>query len=263
MEDRKLDSLIEETLEQQADRISMSSDLQRKIKQEIRAAQMKEESTMRKHLSVKKVVLAAAVMCVLMSMVAVAGGKVAGWVSGSNPNNPDIVSFAEIGKADSHMGVKVYAVEKFTNGLSFDRGFNQTVNEVDDAGVVVGTFPETMLRYVDGKRFASLSVIPAGRDDQTALHAEKKVITYKGFDLTVVKDYYRFVPTDYVVSPEEEAAMKAGQLYISYGSSEVENVVYYAVTWSNGLDYNLMASNDNGVGEEELVQMAKEIIDVQ
>ena len=74
MEDRKLDTMIEETLEQQASRISMSPERQRKIKQSVRNNKIKEESRMR-HISKRKVVLAAAVMCVLMSIVAVAGGK--------------------------------------------------------------------------------------------------------------------------------------------------------------------------------------------
>lgn len=44
MEDRKLDSLIAETLEQQVSQVSMSPDLQRQIKLNIRTNQLKEES---------------------------------------------------------------------------------------------------------------------------------------------------------------------------------------------------------------------------
>ena len=45
MEDRKLDTMIEETLEQQASRISMSPERQRKIKQSVRNNKIKEESS--------------------------------------------------------------------------------------------------------------------------------------------------------------------------------------------------------------------------
>lgn len=133
-------------------------------------------------------------MCAAMSMVAVAGGKAAGLVTGSNPNKPQITSYAEINKADSHMGAKTHTVEKFTNGLAFDRGFNRKGNEVDDAGVVLGTFPETNLNYVDGKRTVRLSMYPAGKDDNTEKHAEKRGISYNGVLCFLVPAFY----TDFI-----------------------------------------------------------------
>lgn len=262
MEDRKLDTLIVETLEQQADRVSMSAELQRQIKQTIRKSQFEEESMMR-HISKKKVVLAAAVMCVMMSMAAVAGGKAVGLISSVNPNQPSIVNFADIRRADEAMGSSIKAVEAFSNGLSFQKGFIEKVNQVDEAGTVLGSYPSVTLYYKDGNRGTSMWLTPAGSDDGTAKHAETSVVSYNGINLTLTKDYYRFVPVGYEVSPEEQAAMDAGQLYISFGSDKVENEVYRFLAWDDEIHYQLMVTDSDGVGDEELIQMAKEIIDAK
>lgn len=262
MEERKLDNLIQETLEEQAGRISMSPDLQRQIRQKVRSTKYEEVTTMRR-ISAKKVVIAAAVMCMAMSIVAVAGGKVAGWVSGRSTNNPSIKTYEDIKMADSKMGVKVQSVEKFTNGLAFDMGFLQDVQEVDENGVTVGTFPEVNIQYKKGAQRASFSAIPVGKDDGTAKHAETTTIPYGDEVLTVTKDYYKFVPPTYEITPEEQAAMDEGKLYISYGTEQVENEVMYAVSWEHDLRYLLLSSDSMGVSQEELVEMAKEVIDAQ
>ena len=262
MEDRKLDTMIEETLEQQASRISMSPERQRKIKQSVRNNKIKEESRMR-HISKRKGVLAAAVMCVLMSIVAVAGGKAVAWVSGSSPNNPDISTFADMKKAEDYMGAEIQAVETFSNGLTFDRGFLETVEEWDENNQVVGTFPNVILRYKKGSQRANMSLNPLGQDESSAGHAETQTIAYNGVNLTVTKDNYKFVPVNYKVTPEEQAAMDAGQLYVSYGSDQVEETAYYCVSWDNGLSYLLAAFSDDGLSAEDLVQMAKEIVDAE
>lgn len=216
---------------------------------------------MMRHISKKKVILAAAVMCVMMSMAALAGGKVAGWVSGTNPNKPDITAFAELKKAESHMGAKIQAVEKFSNGFQFDRGFNQTVKEMDENNQVMGTFPSVNLRYTNGSHSVNLYMNPIGKDDGSEKHAETRIIAYNGVSFTFTKDYYKFVPVGYEVTEEDQAAMDAGKLYISYGSDKVEQVVYSSVQWESGLNYLLMVTGDDGVSEEALIQMAKEIVD--
>lgn len=72
----------------------------------------------------------------MMSMAAFAGGKVVGWVSRSNPNQPDITTFAELDKAESHMGANIQTVKEFSNGFTFEKGFNLTVEDLDDNQIV-------------------------------------------------------------------------------------------------------------------------------
>lgn len=261
MEERELDTLIQNTLEEQAGRISMSPELQREIKQQIRQIRP-EERMMKKRISKGKVILAAAAMCLLMSVAAVAGGNVSAWVSGIG-GDTKLGSYSQLKKADQTMGVDVKRVEKFTNGLAFYSANVGKVNEMDDAGVVLSTFPETRIWYKNGGSRVSLSVIPLGKDDNTAKHAEEETVQYGDLTLTVTKDYYRFVPLGYEISDEEQKAIDAGQLYISYGSDKVEEEVYCSVHWESDLRYSLMTSDVERVGEQDLVQMAKEVIDAK
>ena len=55
--------------------------------------------------------------------------------------------------------------------------------------------------------------------------------------------------------------MDAGDLYVSYGSAQVEDSRIQFVLWTEGEVHYIMMSKDNAMTAEELVQMAGEIID--
>lgn len=259
MEKEKFDSLMKETLESKADRVTMSSSLQEEIKQKVRSNGTEEAGKMRR-LSTKKVVLAAAAMCVLMSVVAVAGGKAAGWVSGSNPNRPEIKTYQDIKAADSYMGSEIKSVEKFTNGYQFKQGHLMEVEEIDENNQKIGSFHEAMLYYQKGEKRITLSVIPLGKDEGTVKHAVSEAVSYEGITLQYSKDFYKFVPADYEVTDEEQAAMDSGELYVSYGSDEVEMKVYQSVAWDDESAHYLITGFGTDLDMETLVQMAKEVI---
>lgn len=262
MESRKLDSLIQETLEDGASNITMSSDLQKQIKQEVRN-KSKEEYKM-KRFSMKKVILLAAALCLMVSMAAVAGGKVTGWVTSSNPSEPDMVSFAELEKAEAKMGHSIQAIEAFSNGFQFKQGSIKEVNELDDSGVVMGTFPEITLDYSKGSSLISYYIYPLEKATGDEKHKTVVSIPYGDYTLIYTADTYKFVPPDYEVTQEETDLMEAGQLYISYGSSKVEVEEIINIGWADAdLHYSLMSFGDTAMTQDQLVAMAKEIIDAE
>lgn len=259
MGERKLDSLIQETLEMQVSGISMSPDLQKQMKREIHSKL--EEKSMKRHISKRKVVVLAVAMCLIGSMAAVAAGKVVGWTSHTYTDRPDFVSLAEIGKAERKMGCELQAVEAFSNGYQFEKGFIVEVEEIDENGLVLGTFPEISMMYKKGNGNVSLSIYPLEKFADKSKHKEIVKIPYGDITLTYTEDLYKFVPPEYQVSEEEKALMEAGELYISYGASEVEVETVRAIAWETEAGYQLMPVGDDGIGQAELVQMAKEVID--
>ncbi|MFR5684583.1 MAG: hypothetical protein ACLUD1_11200, partial [Clostridia bacterium] len=65
------------------------------------------------------------------------------------------------------------------------------------------------------------------------------------------------------VSEEEQARADAGELFVSYGTDQVENQVIKGVTWTDGGISYSMITFDSSLTPEEMVQMAGEVIDNQ
>lgn len=260
MESRKLDCLIQETLEEHTSEVSMSSELQQQIKQEIR--RKSEEKFMARRISKRKVVFMAAVLCLIGSMAAIAAGKVTGWTSHTNPTKPDFVSLKDIGRAEAKMGSSIQAVEKFSNGYEFTKGFITEIEESDSSGQTVGLFPSIRLGYEKGNSRLNISLYPADKATGSEKHKEIIKIPYQDYTMTFTKDIYKFVPPEYEITPEERTLMDAGELYISYGSSAVEVEEIISLSWTMGdIHYLLMPSGQTNLTQDNLVQMAKEIID--
>ena len=88
-----------------------------------------------------------------------------------------------------------------------------------------------------------------------------KVLTYNGIRLSYTTQHFRFVPADYKLSAEEQAAIDAGQLAVSYGASKVTDNVFQLMSWKDdGVTYKLLAF-DSSMSPEDFEEMAGEIIE--
>ncbi|MBR5467628.1 MAG: hypothetical protein IKU80_00195, partial [Firmicutes bacterium] len=86
---------------------------------------------------------------------------------------------------------------------------------------------------------------------------------YNDITLKYSSNDYLFLPPDATPSEEDLALQEAGELFISYGTAEEERKVIENVTWvENDIYYTLMISDGN-LGEDGLMEMAKEIIDAE
>ena len=71
---------------------------------------------------------------------------------------------------------------------------------------------------------------------------------------------YKFFPPDVTPSDEDLEAQKAGELEISYGSSEIEEMNIQSFFWEeDGIVYEMTSLGAN-IDKDGLIQMAKEII---
>lgn len=260
MDRRKLDILIQQTLRDQAESVSMSESGKSRIYQAISDCS-KEDYRMR--ISGKqKLVAAVAAMCLLGSMAALGAGKIIGYRSGHNANEPEYVSFADMGRVRDEAGFEVKAAEQFDNGFVFDKGYLIYTDAVDESGAVVDTFPEVSVYYKKGDSSLTLNIEKVRPEWEKSLTGNPVDISYGDLTLTYREDHYKFVPPDYELTQEDQNAIDAGEMYLSYGSSEVELKDFHFLTWDEaGIHYSLMSYGDGALGQEEMTKMAQQVID--
>lgn len=221
-----------------------------------------EEEAMMKHWNMKRMILTAAAICVLGSMTAIAAGRVTHTIGGSSRND-EFTSYDQLDGVVKELGFEAKAPESFSNGYAFESGVPGHSRGVDDAGNVVKETGTLMVSYhKEGMPDISLHISgTAMYDEDTGTYDQ--TVQYGEITLKYTCDHYRFVPEGYEVSEEEQKQMDEGELYISYGASQVEDKECKALSWrEEGIPYSFIAF-DNEMTAEELFQMAREVIDTK
>lgn len=260
----ELDNQIRKALQNEADTFSLAGSREESAWTEAREKalrqqvmdRIKEERPM-KHSKwrVKKIALIAAAMCILGSAAAMAAGKFSATTSHSSANE-EFTSYGEIAKVKKEYGIpfEIKAPETFENGFTFKSGRPVHVSGVDEQGNETGLPVEMHLVYGKaGMADISLRQGKARPGDEVSANGD---IRYH-----YTQDHYKFVPPSYELTEADKAAEAAGELYISYGSDQIEEIIVSSVLWSaEGVSYNLM-SFDTALTQNEMIEMAKEIME--
>ena len=232
------------------------ADLKQRIDAQI--ARQKKEVIYMKKMSVKKVAIVAAALCVLTGTVCMAGGKIAGYVGGTRPGS-QTSDFSDIGKLENELDVTVNAPEAFDNGYAFADASIADFDAVDESHVKVKDESELNVTYEkNGKRLNYIvkegSTVLSDSELERAEIVEQNGVTYY-----YLVDQYLFLPPNEEPTAEEAAAQDAGSLNISYGSDERQEQTYYSLWWiKDGQTYTL-AGFDVDLSAQEMVYMATEI----
>lgn len=194
-----------------------------------------------------KMIAVAAAIAVTGTITAIAAGRVA-YLTTSTYRNEAIVSVAELEKAgEEALGADVTILEQLSDGSTFTEGYVIDVVGHDEAGNQVGTFPEISAHY--GDIFMDISTgsekLESGGEETYDYQEE-----YKGIQISARADNYLFLPPDAKPSAEDAKLEEEGKLYISYGSSEEERMVYKHVIWKeDGVRYMLMTNAEKSLDE--------------
>lgn len=254
--DMEMRNRVKTALEMQCMDISASEALKQKVKKEI-SMKNAEKKQIRFH--VKKFVIGVAAACLLIS-AGVAAGMTKGYKSSISPNYK-YDSYADLEKAEEKFGSKVDSIENFGNGYGFK---NITVNmsdAFDENGNTLYSFPEMWI-YYERAGSPRLSLV-IDNPPEYEKSAKAPDLTLMCGDVEIRNDVYtyKFVPEDYELTAEDEINQQRDDYYISYGSDKVEIRKAMHATWEkDGLHYNLFGF-DLDVGGEELLEMAKEILE--
>ena len=218
----------------------------------------KERITMKNRKKFSRILIAAAVIC-LLSITAFAAerARVNSLVVKDKAYNEN---YEVLKQEMEKSGLDVNLPEQFTTGFRFQEVRTGEVEGTDDAGTLVMSFRELTAYYRnDNGQQVSLRMQPnlAEEGDNRTPTASK---TVGGVTLNYYVDHYKFVPDGYEPSEEEQQWMQQPGNYLSYGSDEVEESAFAFLNWKTAENDFSIADMTAAINPDVLFAMAEEII---
>lgn len=260
MDEKKIDSLIAETLFEKTEELSLSPVVKQNVKLKL-FKENKEEYHMKRHFS-RKVIIIAAALCLVGTMGAIAAGRGVSLVSHTDQNNPTYKNYEELAShAEQELGYSMKTTDELGDGYLFRSADISTVESQDAAGNAVGAYKNlSILFQAKDRTKIQLNINHPGAladEDIRRPDAQKE---YEGTELSYYVDHYKFLPVGAEVSEEDLAAQERGELFLSYGSDQEEVEDFYSVSWKEaGVHYSIM-SMEKSLTPEELFAMAEKVI---
>lgn len=200
----------------------------------------------------------AAALVVLTSLTVLAAGMKLSRRSSHSYHKPQYTSLPSAETLMRDVGIAPRLPERFSNGYAFLQGsIVQNEDYVED-GILFESYQSFGCHYEKDGEHVSLYVDAAAAGSQ--MESDETAAVYRGSEIKYTAYLNKLVPPDYQLTEQE----KEGCDYvISYGSAEIEFCRVQLLGWEyEGLNYDLCAV-DSSLDEDALVQMAKEIIDLQ
>ncbi len=254
----QVENKIKEELQNSCQMIYASDALKQKIDQQIEN-QSKKESYMKKKISIKKIAVVAAVICVFATGTCFASGKVQSLVSRSNIFNVER-DFSKLDKLEEEIGYDVKAVQSFENGYTFQNMEAEDVEGLDENNNKVATYKCLDINYEKDGEELDLNISKGISEEDKQTPTETRQIN--GITLEYNLDTYKFVPEGYEMTEEDNENLSKEHYYISVGAEdeEVEIKQVSFLSWEeDGVKYSFM-QDDTKLSVDELVKMASEVI---
>lgn len=264
------DQLISNVLSNKAEEISEREELKNKIDNKI-LLQMQRQNrkdsvqfmsgknknkTIR--WNIKKGVIAAAALCVIVPTFAFAGGKVAGYVTSLGMESK-FSAYDEIDKAQEEAGFACNSIESFSNGYSYAEMYVSGVDKMDEYGNRFGTFKKLYITYTK-ENFPKIDMVMNEIQPEESSRLPDAKTTIGEIEVTYQVDHYKTVPEDYELTEEDNANALQDNYFISVGSDEVEEEDIVFIQWEKEGIHYMMMSRENNMSAEEFFAMAEEII---
>lgn len=210
-----------------------------------------------RRLSWKKAVIIALAAVFVLGTSALAAGKIFSVTSHSSGTAYTKIPDAE--EVEESLGAKAKLVEEFGNGFKFDDGRIADSQAMGENGEVIISYQTLSLTYKKGRELLGLYM---NRHLPDATGNESLVESFQDVDIYYYSYANKCVAGDYVMTEQDKADEASGKYVFSYGVEMDEPIQMQGVTWTDGdVDYQLIVS-DSELTREDLVQMAKEIIEV-
>lgn len=253
---------IKFALTQKAAEIEPSDELFSRIKKNIAEVGC-EEKMGSKIFGFKKGKISVAILtcCVLLLVsTAVIGATIAKSWKGYTTNS-QYTTFPSEERIIKDVGFAPKYTEMLPGGFEFSNGGTGESQLSDEAGNVVTQTKDVDFTYTRGTEKSPLSLTVSQIKEEFIDNSSSSFVdNYNGINLYYYEKDYKFVPSGYELTEEDKKANEAGELEISYGSSEVSCANVQGLSWyEEGLQYMIMGSDYNFT-IEEMVEMAKAII---
>lgn len=215
-----------------------------------------------------KTIVAAAAICILTTATCGAvSNNGFSWL-GSSSHLTAVYKFPTEDKVKKTVGYLPKYVESFDGGFEF-KSFNYSNDELrNDVGETVSSWKGADFQYErDGaEKNQYLSVSARQIDEKYSQSKEEQpneeISEYNDIELSYNKSKYKAVPPDYRPTEEEEAEVEYGSLQIGYGADEITVDNHQSVCWKeDGIQYCILNSNYDDLTKDDMIKMAKDIID--
>lgn len=237
--DNDFEAMIKHSLRKKAEGIEFKEDLlYKKVKVKMADKCLREEKRMKKHL---KGLVAAAIICAI-GVTGYATQKAKSLYSHTEGRYTSMLSADEI---EDKFGKSVKFVETFENGYEF----------LDMSFGVSGASSEDDTIMEEGN-YISIGYCKDGKN--VVLGIEEKIdgIIYES---GYTENVYKFVPSDYERTEEDILKEEKGELYISFGSENIEEMLVQNYAWEDGGSWYSLTGLGTEIPQEEFEHMVFEI----
>lgn len=216
-----------------------------------------EKKTIYKNGSLKKRIIIAIAATFVLGTTAFAAGKVFSIV-GSSSNIPTYTTIPLAKQVNDDFGFNPKLVDKFKNGYIFNNGYTVNMEGLDEKGNSVGKTKSLRFAYIKGDDEVSLYI--DGKMFGERSKQEVLVDTYKNIDLYFISYANKFLPVDYKMTEQDKKDEASGKYVFSVGSKDIEVSQVQGLSWEqDGIYYSFLAIDSN-LSQDELVEMAHQII---
>lgn len=210
---------------------------------------------------ISKVIALAAAVLALFGISVFAASVIVSSRSGHSSNIPDYYSVPTRQTLRRDIGIQLDVIDTFSNGYRFKSGHIMHNQDTDKDGHIL-------------EQYKGLNCIYAHDGDDVYLYVDASVSgnqlddvetaeVYKDCELKYYAYANKIVPGDYVLTEQDKRDKEEGKYVFSYGSDSIELHEAQGLVWECGrLNYSFGVI-DNGITKDELIQMAKEVIDHQ
>ena len=231
--------------------------------------EVKEKGKMTKFTFKKGLIIAAAAVLVIGS-AAVATQGTTRVISGSSRAVPTYKEIPSAEKLEKDIGITPKMLSQFSNGYTFDSA-TKVDNAIED--LVDGTERVVVVENGKEQKFKSLSISYKSGDDKITLDAEPASFdiekkssdadNYNGISIRYNAFTNKFVPGNYQQTEQDIKDEADGKYVFSYGTDDIEIHEVQGITWvQDDIKYHINAM-DSPLNQQELIDMAKEIIDFE
>lgn len=257
---KKQDKQIKMALSKQAAQIEPSMDLFNRIKKDINKQECG-NTMVGKGMRFKKGnrVAIIAACCLLIGSITVLGVTMGrSWVGHTQIKYKTFPSQQRVLK---DVGFIPKYTESLPDGFEYSNGGTGESTLTDDAGNVLTKTKDVTFSYKRGNEKSTLTLDITQIEEEFLDNDESEWVgDFNGINLYYYEKDYKFVPPNYELTEEDKRANEAGELEISYGTSEVSIENIQGLSWyEEGLHYMLMGSSQ-GFTIEEMIEIAKIII---
>ncbi|MEA4815767.1 MAG: hypothetical protein VB120_02800 [Lachnospiraceae bacterium] len=234
-----------------------------KIESALYSLENKENDKMKekiRSMKLRKGAIVAIAATFIIGTTVFATGKITSFLSISS-STPEYTSMPTEKQIEKDAGMSPKLLEAFENGYSFDSAKAINKQALDEEDNIMKEFKSVGITYKNTEGI--LNLFMESDADYNGDENSKIVCTYEGIDLNYFSYINKIVPSDYEMTKQDKEDETSGKYIFSFGSQEVEISEIQSIRWiDGGISYSLLGI-DSELGEEDLIGMAKEIIDVE